>query len=56
MIKKQGDKWVILNHDGTKTLGTYPTQATAKKRLQQIEFFKNTRDYFKSPKKEAKSK
>lgn len=41
MIRKQGDKYVILSHDGKKKLGEYSTEAEAKKRLQQIEMFKH---------------
>ncbi len=37
MIEHRGSKWVVLNHDGTKVLGTYDTEAEAKKRLAQIE-------------------
>lgn len=40
-IKHEGSKWVIYNKDGSKKLGSYGSEAEAKKRLGQIEFFKN---------------
>ena len=40
-IKHEGEKWVIYSKDGSKKLGTYDTEAAAKKRLRQIEFFKH---------------
>ena len=40
MIKKQGSKYVVMAESG-RVMGEYKTKAEAKKRLQQIEFFKN---------------
>lgn len=40
MIVKEGKKWVIKSKDGSKTLGSEDSEAAAKKRLQQIEYFK----------------
>lgn len=40
MVRKIGNKYVILNHDGTKKLGEYNTKEEAEKRLRQIEAFK----------------
>lgn len=31
MIKKQGKKWVLKNHDGTKILGHHDTRKSAEK-------------------------
>ena len=39
VIRHVGEKWVIFSKEGKK-LGTFATEAEAKKRLQQIEFFK----------------
>lgn len=41
MIKKEGDKYVIYSDDGSKRLGDYPSEGAAKRRLAQIEYFKN---------------
>jgi len=46
MIKKQGSKYTVIAESGRK-MGTYDTKKEAKKRLQQIEFFKYLK---KSPK------
>lgn len=40
-IRKEGDKWVIYSKDGSKKLGTEDSEEAAKKRLQQIEYFKH---------------
>ena len=40
MIKKQGSKYLVLAESG-RHMGEYKTKAEAKKRLQQIEFFKH---------------
>ncbi len=45
MIKKISSKYMVLAESGRK-MGTYPTKKEAKKRLQQIGFFK----YLKSGK------
>ena len=46
MIKKMGEKYVVVGEKKTKTgklrkFGTYTTLVEAKKRLQQVEFFKH---------------
>jgi hypothetical protein len=41
MIVKEGNSWVIYNHDQTKKLGKYMTKEAAEKRLKQIEMFKH---------------
>lgn len=43
MVKKVGSKWVVSSESG-KYLGTYNTEAEAKRRLQQIEYFKKLKD------------
>ena len=40
VVKKVGDKWQVQSHSG-KNMGTYDTEAEAKKRLGQVEFFKH---------------
>ncbi len=40
MIKKHGSKYLLLAESG-RHMGEYKTKAEAKKRLQQIEFFKH---------------
>ncbi|MBI2064518.1 MAG: hypothetical protein HYT62_00490 [Candidatus Yanofskybacteria bacterium] len=40
MIRKIGSKYVVVAESGRK-MGTYKTKKEAKKRLQQIEFFKH---------------
>jgi hypothetical protein len=40
-IKKVGKKWCVFSEDGTKNLGCSSTLEGAKKRLRQVEFFKN---------------
>lgn len=40
-IIKKGNKWQVTSEDGKKNLGTYDTEEDAKKRLQQVHFFKN---------------
>jgi hypothetical protein len=39
MVKKIGDSYEVVSKSG-KLLGKFATEAAAKKRLQQIEFFK----------------
>lgn len=39
-IIKKGSKWCVVSEDGTRNLGCYPSEDQAKKRLQQIEYFK----------------
>lgn len=41
IIRKEGDKWVIYSKDGSKKLGEYDSEEAAKKRIQQIEYFKH---------------
>ena len=38
-IRKVGDKWVVFSETG-KRLGAYDSEAEAKKRLAQVEYFK----------------
>ena len=45
MIHKEGDKYHVVSEDGTKSLGTYDTLEEAKKRLQQIEYFKHNKPH-----------
>ena len=40
MIIQEGKKWAVKSESG-KTLGVYDTKSEAKKRLEQIEYFKN---------------
>lgn len=40
MIRKQGNKFVLLSKDGKKKLGTFDTKAAAEKREKQIQRFK----------------
>ena len=42
MIKKKGDKWQVMNHDGTKVLGTHGDRESALKQLQAIEISKHS--------------
>lgn len=39
-IEKSGDKYIVKSKDGTKNLGEYDSLEEAKKRLQEIEYFK----------------
>lgn len=43
MIRKVGSQYCVFSKDGTKKLGCYPTEAGAKKRLQQVEYFKHVK-------------
>ena len=49
MIRKIGSKYVVIAESGRK-MGSYNTKKEAKKRLQQIEFFKHLKS---SPKMRA---
>ena len=40
MIKKEGNKHVLYSKDGSKKLGTFPSLEAAKKREQQVNYFK----------------
>lgn len=39
-VKKVGNQWCVLSHKTDKSLGCYPTEGQAKKRLKQIQYFK----------------
>jgi hypothetical protein len=41
MIRKEGKKWVLYNHNGTKRLGTFLSKAAAEEREREIAFFKH---------------
>lgn len=41
MIRKKGNSWQVLNHDGTKVEGTHPDRESAVKQLQAIEISKH---------------
>lgn len=41
MIRKEGSKWYVYSESGKNLGGPYDTKAEAKKRLQQIEYFKH---------------
>jgi len=41
MIKKRGNKWVVLDKSGKKVLGTHPSREKAVKQLQAIEISKH---------------
>lgn len=43
MIKKEGNKYVLYNRDGTKKLGTFSSRKKAVEREQEIIYFKNKR-------------
>ena len=36
IIRKRGDKWVVLTKDGSKVLGTHDSESAADKQLQAI--------------------
>ena len=52
-IRHEDGKWVIYSHDYKKKLGTYDSEAEAKKRLRQIEYFKHQGSLKPLSKKEA---
>lgn len=41
MIKKTSKGYVVVSHKGKKLGGPYKTREAAKKRLQQVEYFKH---------------
>ena len=41
MIKKKGNKYVVVSEKTGREFGTYKTKKEAEKRLKQIEFFKH---------------
>lgn len=43
MIRKAGSKWEVLDHTGTKVLGSHPTKAAALDQLRAIEASKAAR-------------
>ena len=43
VVRKEGEKYVVRSHKG-KNLGKYDTQAAAKKRLRQVEYFKSVKE------------
>jgi len=43
VIKKIGNRYVVLSETTGRRFGTYDTRAEAEKRLRQIEFFKRLR-------------
>jgi hypothetical protein len=43
VIKRIGNKYVVLSETTGRSFGTYGTRAEAEKRLRQIEFFKRLR-------------
>jgi len=43
MIRKEGNKYVVLSEKTGRKFGTYRTLVEAKKRLRQIEMFKHLR-------------
>lgn len=36
-VEKRGDKWVVLNHERTKVLGTHDSKEEAERQLRAIE-------------------
>jgi len=50
MIKKKGNQYEVVSHEG-KSLGVYSSREEAEKRLRQVEYFKNLKQYLGKPKK-----
>lgn len=46
MIKKVKNKFMVTSEDGNKNLGVFDSEEEAKKRLQQVEYFKNKNKIF----------
>lgn len=46
IVKLPNGKWQVQSEDGSKNLGTYNTEEEAKKRLQQVHYFKNKNEDF----------
>lgn len=44
MIVKSGNKWKLMNHDGTEVLGEFDTKEEAEKRERQINYFKHLKE------------
>lgn len=40
MIRKEGTKYVLYSQDGSKKLGTFSSEAEAKRREKQVNYFK----------------
>ncbi len=40
MIRKEGSKFVLYSRDGSKNLGTFDSEAAAKKHEQEVNYFK----------------
>ena len=47
MIRKQGSKWVVLTHDGSRVLGRHKTRSEAEAQLRAVEARKHNKDYKK---------
>jgi transcriptional regulator with XRE-family HTH domain len=45
-IEKRGDEWCVVSKDGTTNLGCFKSEEDAKRRLQQVEFFKRQTESF----------
>lgn len=43
MIKKEGNKYCVYSHDGSRKFGCYTSEEKAKERLRQIEYFKHAK-------------
>lgn len=43
MIRKRGDKWVVLNHTGQHVLGVHDSKESAERQLRAIEANKHKR-------------
>jgi hypothetical protein len=43
IVKRQDGKYEVMSKDGDRSFGVYGSEEKAKKRLQQIEFFKHTK-------------
>lgn len=44
MIKKEKGRYVVVSERSGRVMGRYKSEAEAKKRLKQIEFFKHLRE------------
>lgn len=51
MIVKSGDKYKVKSEEGKNLGGPYDSEEEAKKRLQQVEYFKHIHNYVKSKRK-----
>jgi len=41
MIRKKNGKWYVISHEGKSLGGPYDSEAAAKKRLREVEYFKH---------------